>query len=99
MVFIEHKLYRKYKKLRTLNFYRSKLRQAKKFFVFFYLLAAEIAGYLKRVIIGKRLNLLSRVLSRNRYLLILPKTEFCNSLFQLVGTIGFEPTIPCPPEW
>jgi hypothetical protein len=29
---------------------------------------------------------------------VLLNCVFCNSLFQLVGTTGFEPATPCPPD-
>ena len=50
------------------------------------------------VIIGKRFYLLSRVVTRNRYFDFILNIEFCKPLNQLVGTTGFEPATPCPPE-
>ncbi len=42
--------------------------------------------------------MLSHKLSHKRYFLIFPNNVFYNSLIQLVGTTGFEPATPCPPD-
>ena len=61
-------------------------------------LPAAVAVTFKRGIFGKCWKLLYRMLYRNRNFLFLPNPIFCNPLFQLVGTTGFEPATPCPPE-
>ena len=42
--------------------------------------------------------MLSRLLSRKHYFPFFHNVIFFNFLIQLVGTTGFEPATPCPPE-
>ena len=39
-----------------------------------------------------------RLVPRKGYFPVLTNNIFCNSLIQLVGTTGFEPATPCPPD-
>ena len=48
--------------------------------------------------IGNDLKKLSHTLSHNAKSNFELNTAFCNSLIQLVGTTGFEPATPCPPD-
>ena len=51
-----------------------------------------------RLEITKQFKLLSRVLSRNGYFDLNEILLNYKLLILLVGTIGFEPTTPCPPD-
>ncbi len=54
--------------------------------------------WIKTEKVSVRQKLLYRMTYQNRDLLSLRDTMIYDRLIQLVGTIGFEPTTPCPPD-
>ena len=55
-------------------------------------------GFLNMVIISNNFLKCPHVSPPNRYFDVLLNIEFRKSLNQLVGTTGFEPATPCPPD-